>query len=395
MSFASEEERDEFSVAVRLLCPDVAVEEEAMHTAAPHCYAFDVQLATRAGIRRRRVLAVDLSRGVLSCNSSRTSTDDKPLRIDGDSFLEPDPADCHRLVVKLGDPASPRARLDVSFPSAALRERFSVLFRAVRAGVDPASASSLDRVANPRPLRLRIRALTFNVGATLPPGGDDEDAVRALEDMLGAGQCDVCAVSLQEARNKEEWLDAIRRALCRGVAPEGEAGESPDAFVPVREVSLWGIVLGVYARRAVAWHISHVQSDTEATGLGQVLGNKGGVGVSLLYREHTSFAFVSSHLAAQSRRVKARAANYSSIVGGLNLGGGSGEGDVLHAADHVFWCGDVNYRVDLGHSGTEDDFRQAISLVEAGDYAELARHDQLIGEQLRGRAFVGFEVHAA
>ena len=70
-------------------------------------------------------------------------------------------------------------------------------------------------------------------------------------------------------------------------------------YTRVAAVSLWGIHLLVYARHWVASDISHVQTSTVATGVGGVMGNKGGVAVGMVYRDATSLAFVGCHLAAR------------------------------------------------------------------------------------------------
>lgn len=87
------------------------------------------------------------------------------------------------------------------------------------------------------------------------------------------------------------------------------------------------------------------------TGLGNVLGNKAGVACAFEYRSTTSFAFVTSHLAARYDRLRQRANDFSATCAGLRLGLRSLE--FLHTYDHVFWFGDLNYRVALdGKHGT-------------------------------------------
>jgi hypothetical protein len=85
----------------------------------------------------------------------------------------------------------------------------------------------------------------------------------------------------------------------------------PSQYTQVAVVTLWGIHLLVFARASVAQHISHVQTSTAATGIAGVLGNKGGAGVGFVYREATSLAFVTSHLAARPERIAQRGDNYS------------------------------------------------------------------------------------
>lgn len=84
--------------------------------------------------------------------------------------------------------------------------------------------------------------------------------------------------------------------------------------------------------------------------MGGVMGNKGGVAASFVYRDATSFAFVGCHLAARASRVRQRGEDYMNICKGLHLGDRGAQ--FLHQFHHVFWAGDLNYRIDFG-SGTE------------------------------------------
>lgn len=75
-----------------------------------------------------------------------------------------------------------------------------------------------------------------------------------------------------------------------------------------------------------------------------MVGNKGAVGVAFRYHE-TSLCFLSSHLAAHQEQVDMRNQNYYEIVEELHLGNQAF--DLTNHFHHVFWCGDLNYRIDL------------------------------------------------
>jgi len=57
----------------------------------------------------------------------------------------------------------------------------------------------------------------------------------------------------------------------------------------------------------------------KATGLGNVVGNKGGVAISLMVRD-TSLCFVNSHLAARPERVAERNGNFADVLQFMRLG---------------------------------------------------------------------------
>ena len=74
----------------------------------------------------------------------------------------------------------------------------------------------------------------------------------------------------------------------------------------------------VFAHRCIADLVWDVRSQSVATGLGNVLGNKGGCAISLAVG-HRSFLFVNCHLAAKVEKVKERSSNMQRIFSSLKL----------------------------------------------------------------------------
>ena len=155
-------------------------------------------------------------------------------------------------------------------------------------------------------------------------------------------------------------------------------------FVLLSLNSLWGIHLAIIVRSDLKHRITHLTSSTEATGIAHVLGNKGGVATGFVVDGTTSLAFVTCHLAARYTRLHTRQENFEEIVNGLNLYGLAhgpdrirGE-DFLHQFDHVFWFGDLNYRVDMGHHGTEQEYKKVVKMaLDEDERFELQDFDQL------------------
>ena len=161
-------------------------------------------------------------------------------------------------------------------------------------------------------------------------------------------------------------------------------------------------------------------------GIGNRLGNKGAVAVSLCVGG-TSFLFVNCHLAAHQRRTAQRNADYHRIDtllplrppngtaacagasangggsgsgggGGSDSGGGGGSASSSGAGagasaryDRVFWLGDLNYRVELPREQVDALLAQPASEPSwAARRDELLAHDQLRRQMATGDAFAGF-----
>jgi hypothetical protein len=127
-----------------------------------------------------------------------------------------------------------------------------------------------------------------------------------------------------------------------------------------------------------------------------------------VYNEDTRLAFVSCHLAARATRLRQRRENFEDIVAGLKLGGHTGSTTTatkskskssshdpvgfLHQFHHVFWVGDLNYRVNLGAQGTPGEFSRCLRAIKRGadgpdGWRGLLRRDQLAHQMLAQRAF--------
>jgi hypothetical protein len=185
------------------------------------------------------------------------------------------------------------------------------------------------------------------------------------------------------AGNDDDDFDDEGGGMAVGATDSGD-GKDGDEYVLLSVVSLWGIGLVLAVRRELRDRISGLQVSTEATGLMHVLGNKGAAAVGFCIDDTTTVAFVTCHLAARATRVRQRAENYSEITAGLNLKqhkhlnstGTAGVGtackvDFLQHFHHVFWSGDLNYRIDLGNMGTSKEFKHVVKTSKA------AMHDKV------------------
>ena len=101
-----------------------------------------------------------------------------------------------------------------------------------------------------------------------------------------------------------------------------------------------------------------------------MVGNKGGIGnvslsallsflqnsttgVSFLFNE-TPLCFIGAHMAAHQDMVDARNKNFHSLLRGLAPRLGSYAGDLHNQFHHLFYFGDLNYRIDLDREQVVD-----------------------------------------
>ncbi|XP_041647528.1 phosphatidylinositol 3,4,5-trisphosphate 5-phosphatase 1 isoform X2 [Cheilinus undulatus] len=182
----------------------------------------------------------------------------------------------------------------------------------------------------------------------------------------------------EDPLSEREWSDTVKSVL-RNI--------TNISFKQVAIHTLWNIRIIVLARPEHENRISHVFSDSVKTGIANTLGNKGAVGVSFMFNG-TSFGFVNSHLTSGSEKKLRRNQNYMSILRFLNLGDKKlNPFDITHRFTHLFWLGDLNYRVEF--PSTEAEY--IVTKIKQQQYQELLSKDQLSMEMNDGKVFLHFD----
>mmetsp|Transcript_42494 Transcript_42494/g.117618 ORF Transcript_42494/g.117618 Transcript_42494/m.117618 type:complete len:403 (-) Transcript_42494:212-1420(-) len=284
------------------------------------------------------------------------------------------------------------------------------------------------------PPRLRVYVGTWNMHGKDPPESLAPWLPGTPSSSGGGGpaaQFDMYVIGTQEAErsieksvlnpSKAKWLLRLNAEL-------------GDGFVCVASHSLVAIHLAVYVRRGLLAEVSGVQSAHVACGLGDILGNKGGVGISLRVGR-TSMLCVNAHFAAHQTKIAERNADFHRINSALGLrpsadgaassssaaaaasasAGASASSPTssagaAHAAggcaglfDRVIWCGDLNYRIAGCRAAIdavlEPPGERARAAPEWGgeDHhwdsmrAVLLGNDQLRQQMAAGNVFNGFE----
>lgn len=223
---------------------------------------------------------------------------------------------------------------------------------------------------------------TWNMGNANPQGDlrpwfKCQGQGKTMDSSLAQIPFDIYAIGTQECPfGDKEWTVKIKDQLKR-MFPKEE-------FFMVGVSSLWSIRLVIFANQALKHMISHIHQSNVRTGIANALGNKGGVGISFSLGQ-VSLCFVNCHLAARGTpaRVLRRNQNYLDILNGLNLGQ-RGVFGITHQFHHVFWFGDLNYRIDL-------DVEEVLGGVKCLSFGKMKNHDQLRVERQKENVFIGFD----
>ena len=258
----------------------------------------------------------------------------------------------------------------------------------------------------------------------------------------------------KEGRRSHEFRRLMIKMLGRG-------------YVPLALHAIGGVQLGLFCKKSILAKVEHVSIADVTCGIGNVFHNKGAIGVFVQIRAHNmhdrdkmlkvkdsvigrrtllprkkkslKMLFVNSHMAAHVKNVEARNYDYWRIVKELeNLAPrhfipsrqklantregehheeseslNSGGDRLIDSMDHVFFCGDLNYRIDLPRELVEEKVMQMKNsankeqqvknaLIKQKDshciewneitevdkiIFELLRHDQLTRVMAQGQAF--------
>lgn len=171
-------------------------------------------------------------------------------------------------------------------------------------------------------------------------------------------------------------------------------------YLLVAKHHLMEIKLLLFVNRKHEHRIGKTESTSEATGIGNVVGNKGAVAVKLVVND-TSFCFVSSHLAAHegTKFCQQRNADVQEIMRNLEKSGMSKSSTLpsIHQFCHIIWMGDLNYRLDLERGlpkatmmTHEEKWDFVHDTIARKDIQKLGLYDELRGEIESMRAFANF-----
>jgi hypothetical protein len=216
-------------------------------------------------------------------------------------------------------------------------------------GVDR-TASAQDYVVGCEPSHASYRLLPPSRDVTVFTGswtvGNASPSEVDLSSWIPRNQYDVYVIGVQEC-----MYEAARDMCDKEVFPSCSAEwltqlqmTIGNEYQVITSVSLREIRITAFVRKSLASGLSGVYSDNVATGIGNVVGNKGGVAITFSMG-HQSFCFLNCHLAAHQHKQEDRNDDIRLILQDLALRTPLG---VCESYDVVFIMGDLNYRLDFG-----------------------------------------------
>ncbi|XP_077092352.1 inositol polyphosphate phosphatase-like 1b [Siphateles boraxobius] len=345
--------------------PPEAVTANKKHARPNPVHSFQVKVV-RYG---RQTVSVDIDAGVLLFDKKSGSFGLETVthnRIQQLVKFQKGPAKLKMVVDSLHSP--PR---ELVFESIKKREAFCRLLQLMKAA--HSQQSELDVIS--------VFVGTWNMGDTPPPASMQTWVTccglgLTPDESIASLPHDIYAVGTQDnPQGEREWVEHVRATL--------RSATNID-FKQVAVQSLWNIRLAVFVKPEHEGCISQVNTASVKTGLGNTLGNKGAVGVSLFFNG-TSMGFVNCHLTSGSDKALRRNHNFQDILRLLSLGEKQlSTFDISLRFNHLFWCGDLNYRLDL-------DALDILKHVSKREFEELMCADQLTRERHRRKAFFNFK----
>uniref|UniRef100_A0A673ML68 phosphatidylinositol-3,4,5-trisphosphate 5-phosphatase n=1 Tax=Sinocyclocheilus rhinocerous TaxID=307959 RepID=A0A673ML68_9TELE len=279
----------------------------------------------------------------------------------------------NRLVLVVETEKEKTQRKDFVFDDTKKREGFCQLLQQMKN----------KHSGKPEPDMITIFVGTWNMGNANPPQNitswfQSKGQGKTHDDTASQIPHDIYVIGTQEdPLGEKEWIETVRGAL-RDI--------TNISFKQIATQTLWSIRIVVLAKPEHENRFSHVFCDSVKTGIANALGNKGAVGVSFMFNR-TSFGFVNSHLTSGSEKKLRRNQNFVSILRFLNLGDKKvNPFDITHRFTHLFWLGDLNYRVDLPAQEAEN----IVMKIKQQQYQDLLARDQLNIEREEEKVFLDY-----
>eukprot|EP00731_Ephydatia_muelleri_P030204 Em0021g727a len=276
---------------------------------------------------------------------------------------------------RLGVVLSGPGRKDFVFESMQARETFCQLVQLIKnKSMGAGNDGDQDNVS--------LFVGTWNMGDSSPPSD-----ISSWFKAVGYGSTGI--YSLQIAHD----MYAIGCQECGWTSEKDMAAKIKNTLKTLHDVdyekiasqTLWGIRIMIFVKVEHVKKISHIQCAQVKTGIGNALGNKGAVAVSLHFGS-VSMCFISAHLTSGNEKCQRRNQNYHDIIRGMSALKNKklSQFDLTDQFQHMFFFGDLNYRIE--HSGPD-----IVELVKKEDYYAIYSADQLKEEMDKKRVFVGFE----
>ncbi|KAK8781515.1 hypothetical protein V5799_017143 [Amblyomma americanum] len=227
--------------------------------------------------------------------------------------------------------------------------------------------------------KVNIFVATWNMNGLASPASLDDLLLPKTIDYVP----DIYAIGVQEAMSdKKEWETRLQFTL----------GPSHVLFY---SVSLGVLNLSIFLRRDLIWFCSAAEEATYATRPVSSVKTKGAVAIAFQFFG-SSMLFINSHLAAHEKKVKERIQDYEKICHQIDLPKQAQlklqyqSKDVTARFDHVFWCGDLNFRL-MNERSIVVNLLKDHSEDKETTYDNLLKYDQLRSAMLDGQAFFGFQ----
>lgn len=327
------------------------------------------------GISMKMFLKVDVESGKLYFKKSKDGAEDKYYVHNKILQLVKSQIKQNvKLVIVLETEKEKILKKEFAFDDAKKREGFCQLLQQMKN----------KHSEKPEPDMITVFVGTWNMGNAGPPHNISswfqcKGQGRTQDDTADHIPHDFYVIGTQEdPLGEREWADTVKGVL-RNI--------TNISFKQVAIHTLWNIRIIILVKPEHENRISHIFSDSVKTGIANTLGNKGAVGVSFMFNG-TSFGFVNSHLTSGSEKKLRRNQNYINILRFLNLGDKKlNPFDITHRFTHLFWLGDLNYRVEF--PSTEAEY--IVTKIKQQQYQELLNKDQLSMEKNDGKVFLHFD----
>lgn len=219
---------------------------------------------------------------------------------------------------------------------------------------------------------IRLLSVTWNMNGKSPP--------ESILDMLPRDPAHhICAITAQECTKSipsalifgsmSNWEERIRETL----------GEE---YFAICSKNNGGTHLAVYGHCSVRDLVSNIEIDTVNTGIGNMLANKGGVGVSFCVGK-TSFLVIGCHLSHGHNSTSKRLKDFWRIETELSLPAWkTSEEKCTDSVDLCVFMGDMNFRINATRHEVD-------VLLEEKLLRPLRNEDQLT-VALKNEAVTGF-----